>query len=128
MVKKAITEYLPDELEAVDALGEEQEITLSAYRGDDRIEIWVSDNLYLTKMKNAMKRSKDFRLEEIAWTREGRPAGYRFSMPKKWLKFNPPRQVTMTDEQRAAAVEKGKMLRAAQMAKKAEAAAQNQEK
>lgn len=91
MERKAMTDYTADELELVDCATGEQEITISGYRSDDRLDVWVSDNVMLTKLKRAMKKAPDaYKLEDIVWTKDGTVAGYKFSMPKKRLRFTIP--------------------------------------
>lgn len=103
MVKKAITEYLPDELDPVDCSTEEQEVTITAYRSDDRMSLWVSDNTMLTKVKRCMRANpEEWKLERVEWHKEGTVAGYEFSFPKKYLSFRTKTTTyELTDEQRA---------------------------
>lgn len=103
MVKKAITEYLPDELDPVDASTDEQEVTITAYRGDERMSLWVSDNTMLTKVKRCMRANpEEWKLERVEWHKEGTVAGYEFSFPKKYLSFRTKTTTyELTDEQRA---------------------------
>lgn len=116
MERKAMTDYTADELEPVDCSGDEQEITFSAYRADDRFDIWVSDNTMLTKIKNAMKRAPEaYKLEDIVWSKEGTVAGYKFSMPKNLLRFGSP--VKFSQEQIEANAARLKEYREAQKVK-----------
>lgn len=109
MERKDISLYTADELDAVDCAADEQEITMTAYRSDSVVDVWISDNTMLTKMKKMMEKfPDDYKLVDIAWTKDGTPAGYRFSMSKRLLRFpTPPRE--MSAEERA--------QRAANMAK-----------
>lgn len=103
MVKKAITEYLPDELDPVDASTDEQEVTIAAYRSDERMSLWVTDNTMLTKVKRCMRANpEEWKLERVEWHKEGTVAGYEFSFPKKYLSFRTKTTTyELTDEQRA---------------------------
>ena len=105
MIKKAAAEYTPDELESVVCGAEEQETTITRYRGDEAWNVWVSDNTMLTKMKRLMAASpENCKLVRVAWNKDGTPAGYEFSVSKKCVKFSAPRKIT--DEQRAALAER----------------------
>ena len=105
MIKKPVTEYTADELDAVDCAADEQEITMAAYRSDDTVDVWISDNTMLTKMKKMMaKFPDDYKLVDITWTKDGTPAGYRFSMPKRLLRFpTPPREMSAEEKAQRAA-------------------------
>lgn len=86
MERKDVSLYTADELEAVDVDMGEQEFSVSCYRTDDRVSLWVSDNTMLTKIKKCMKANpKEWKLEQIAWTKEGTVGSYEFSFPKKYL-------------------------------------------
>lgn len=103
MERKELKDYTADELEAVDASGDEQEVTITAYRSDERMNLWVSDNTMLTKVKRCMRANpEEWRLEQIAWNKEGTVAGYEFSFPKKYLSFRTKTTTyELTDEQKA---------------------------
>lgn len=103
MERKDVSLYTADELEAVDASIDEQEVTITAYRSDERMNLWVSDNTMLTKVKRCMRANpEEWRLEQIAWNKEGTVAGYEFSFPKKYLSFRTKTTTyELTDEQRA---------------------------
>lgn len=100
MERKDISLYTPEELDFVDCLADEQEFTVGGYRSDKRIAVWVSDNTMLTKMKKMMaKDPNSYKLEEIAWTKNGTVAGYKFSMPRKLLRFGT--ESTFSEEEKA---------------------------
>ena len=114
MEKKEASLYTADELECVSASMDEQDITISAYRNDDRFEAWVTDNVMLTKIKAGMKGApEEYRLEEIVWHKDGTVAAYKFSFPKRFLTFRTKdRKVEMTEEEKAAMAERLKKARA----------------
>ena len=88
MDKKEPSLYTADELEAVDATVDEQEVTLCIARGETEWKVWVTDNLMLYRFKTLMKKApQDYRLTNISWTREGNPAAYEFTIPKKCVLF-----------------------------------------
>ena len=103
MERKSVELYTADELESVDASSDEQEVTIAAYRSDERMSLWVTDNTMLTKVKRCMRANpEEWRLEQIAWHKEGTVAGYVFSFPKKYLSFRTKTTTyELTDEQRA---------------------------
>lgn len=116
MVKKAITEYLPDELDPVDVSTDEQEVTITAYRGDERMSLWVTDNTMLTKVKRCMRANPDeWKLERVEWHKVGTVAGYEFSFPKKYLSFRTKTtSFELSEEERA---ERAKKLNEAKLKK-----------
>ena len=105
MVKKKASEYTADELEVIDAGVEEQEVVLQKSRDEDRWSVWVTDNLWFTKLKNLMKTSPElYRLENVSWNKEGRPTGYEWSFPKKLLTLRSKEATReMSEEQKEAA-------------------------
>ena len=88
MERKSVELYTADELESVDASSDEQEVTIAAYRSDERMSLWVTDNTMLTKVKRCMRANpEEWKLERVEWHKEGTVAGYEFSFPKKYLSF-----------------------------------------
>ena len=74
MIKKPAAEYTPDELESVVCGVEEQETSVTRYRGDDTWDVWTSDNTVLTKMKKLMAASpEECKLLQVAWNKDGTP-------------------------------------------------------
>ena len=105
MEKKAAHLYKPEELEAVHVTMEEAETTININRAENTAIVWTSDNTVLTKMKKLMAASpEECKLVQVAWNKDGTPAGYEFSLPKKCVKFSAPRK--MSEEQRAALAER----------------------
>ena len=105
MIKKPAAEYTPDELESVVCGVEEQETSITRYRGDNAWDIWTSDNTVLTKMKKLMAASpEECKLVQVAWNKDGTAAGYAVSLAKECVKFSVPRE--MSEEQRAALAER----------------------
>lgn len=103
MERKSVELYTADELESVDASSDEQEVTIAAYRSDERMSLWVTDNTMLTKVKKCMRvNPEEWKLERVEWHKEGTVAGYEFSFPKKYLSFRTKTTTyELTDEQRA---------------------------
>lgn len=116
MERKDVAFYTADELEAVDVSGDEQEVTISAYRADERMSVWVTDNTMLTKMKRCLKANpEEYKLERIVWNKEGGVAGYKFSFPKKYLSFRTKTtSFELSEEERA---ERAKKLNEARLKK-----------
>ena len=98
---------------------EEQEFTLTAMRDDELVSCFCSDNVMLTKLKEAMKQNPE---EYKCWIKyiypDGIIGGYEFKFPKKYLKFLVrERTYTMTEEQRLASAERMKKAREAKLSK-----------
>lgn len=109
MIKKPVDQYKPEELEVVDASMPEQEITLRAYRDENKFTVWVTDNVALTKMKKLMAKAPDrCKLRKIVWTREGRPFSYEFEVDKKCVRIGVPREYS--EEQKAKLAERLKRM------------------
>lgn len=106
MQRKPISEYTADDLGIMDVAGEEQETTISWYRRDAVASVYTSDNTMLTKMKKLMGKSGDCKLKEISWNKDGKPVGYKFEVPVKFIKLHSPRM--LTDEQRAEMAERAR--------------------
>lgn len=103
MERKDASLYTADELDPVDCSTEEQEVTITAYRSDDRMSLWVSDNMMLTKVKKCLKANpEEWKLERVVWHKGGTVAGYEFSFPKKFLSLKTKTaRLELTDEQKA---------------------------
>lgn len=109
MKKKPIEEYTADELEVMEVAGDEQETTISWYRRDAVASVYTSDNTMLTKMKKLMAKSSDCKLKNITWSKDGKPTGYFFEVPVRFVKVSKPKEVS--EEQRAALSERLKAMR-----------------
>ena len=98
---------------------DEQEFTLTAMRDDDRVSCFCSDNLMLTKLKEAMKQNPDeYKCYIKSVYPDGSIAGYEFVFPKKYLKFAArDRKYDMSPEQKEAAKERMKKAREAKTSK-----------
>ena len=109
MERRDASPQTEDELDVVDGETGGYEDKSHEQYSDSVVDVWISDNTMLTKMKKMMEKfPDDYKLVDIAWTKDGTPAGYRFSMSKRLLRFpTPPRE--MSAEERA--------QRAANMAK-----------
>lgn len=92
---------------------DEQETTINLSRAEDKMSIWTTDNTMVTKLRALMiKNPKDYKLVNIS-TCNGSPAAYEFEAPKKFLSLRSAEK-TQTEEQRAAAAERLRAVRASQ--------------
>lgn len=100
--KKNITDYTADELEAVKCDVGEQEFTISTYRGEAALTVYISDNTMLTRFKKLMAAAPgEYKLKDIQWDKDGNPTGYFFEMPTRWLSFRSKDiKVELTEEQK----------------------------
>ena len=84
---------------------DEQETSIVFERNSDKMTIWTSDNTMVTKLKKLMTNNpKEYKLVSIS-TYDGQPVAYEFEAPKKFLTLKTAGR-TLTDEQRAALVER----------------------
>lgn len=129
MVKKPLNEYKASELEAIDAIADEQETTLQRDRNEKLWHLWTSDNLVLTKMKKMMAQNPEgYKLTQISWTRDGTPAGYGFDIDLKLIGFKAKRLTrTLTEEQKAALSARAKEMQQIRKNKAALAAEEDDE-
>ena len=108
MIKKKASEYTADELETLDVSMEEQEVVLQKSRDTDKWSLWVTDNLWVTKMKGLMKAAPEiYKLAEVSWSKDGKPTGYGWEFPKKMMTLRSKETSrVMTEEQREAAAKR----------------------
>lgn len=99
--KKEISTLKPDDLKSISCSMDEQETTFTAYRSDTSWNLWVSDNVMLTKIKKLWgKAPEDCKLVRIERNRDGGIAGYEFEISKKCVGLRAPK--VLSEEQRAA--------------------------
>ena len=92
---------------------DEQETTIVLSRTEDKMSIWTTDNTMVTKLRALMiKNPKDYKLVTVS-TCNGAPAAYEFEAPKKFLSLRSVEK-TQTEEQRAAAAERLRAIKASQ--------------
>lgn len=90
---------------------DEQEIVITAGRTDQVAEVYISDNLMVSKFRKLVEKAPDkYIITQIPKDQDGNPTGYFIEMPKKLVGFRMPR-VEMTDEQKAVASERIKNMR-----------------
>lgn len=90
------------ELKTCDVTVDEQETTISFGRRDDRATVYCNDPTILTKISKVLNAEGSlWALEETYLSKEGLPTGYRFSCPKKLIKFAAKGKV-LSEEQKAA--------------------------
>ena len=79
---------------------DEQEFTITAGRNDKTINIFVSDNVFLTKVKKAFAANPTNWTGYVVRDREGSPVGYFFETSKKCLTLrSKERTRSLTEEQ-----------------------------
>lgn len=86
---------------------EEQEIVINSVRDQDYIDVYTSDNIYLTKLKKlATANPKEWKLFDVYEGKDG-ITGVRFRAPKNLLSFRTgTTEKVMTEEQKQAFREK----------------------
>lgn len=92
---------------------DEQETTIVLSRTEDKMSIWTTDNTMVTKLRALMnKNPEDYKLVNISTCNDS-PAAYEFEAPKKFLSLRSAElNRSYTDEQRAAAAERLRAIRA----------------
>lgn len=99
-----------DEIEATGAKYDEQEFTIVGTRTESTLDIYSSDNTFITKMKHCLKNNpEEFQCWEAGRDSDGVVTGYFFRCPKKCLTIrSASKQVTtkMTAENKSKASER----------------------
>ena len=85
MISKKYQVLSPSEIVACKTSTCEQEVTFSSYRGDNTIEVYASDNTWITKLKRAWAKNVDNWKCFATKDKEGNVVGYFFEMPKNAL-------------------------------------------
>ena len=110
------------EIEVTSSRQDEQEFTIVGERNGSQLNIYASDNTFITKMKHCMKANpEEFKCWEAGRDSDGCVTGYFFTCPKKYLTIRMGVKTTsnsgMTEEAKTAASER---LKAYWAKKKAE--------
>lgn len=110
MINKKCQVFSPSEIVACKASTCEQEVTFSSYRGDNTIEVYASDNTWITKLKRAWAKNVDNWKCFATKDSRGRVVGYFFEMPKNALsvKSGIKKKMNFSAEQLARVAEMGK--------------------
>lgn len=76
------------ELKVCDVTTDEQETTVSYGRKEDRAVVYSNDPTVLTKIQKLLNtEGTQWTLDDTYYGDKGVPTGYRFSCPKKMIKF-----------------------------------------
>ena len=110
MISKKYQVFSPSEIVACKTSTCEQEVTFSSYRGDNTIEVYASDNTWITKLKRAWAKNVDNWKCFATKDRDGNVVGYFFEMPKNALcvKCGIKKKDNFSAEQLARVAEMGK--------------------
>lgn len=110
MISKKYQVLSPSEIVACKTSTCEQEVTFSSYRGDNTIEVYASDNTWVTKLKRAWAKNVDNWKCFATKDKEGNVVGYFFEMPKNALsvKSGIKKRMNFSAEQLARVAEMGK--------------------
>lgn len=110
MISKKYQVFSPSEIVACKTSICEQEVTFSSYRGDNTIEVYASDNTWVTKLKRAWAKNVDNWKCFATKDKEGNVVGYFFEMPKNALsvKSGIKKKMNFSAEQLARVAEMGK--------------------
>lgn len=110
MINEKYQVFSPSEIVACKASTCEQEVTFSSYRGDNTIEVYASDNTWITKLKRAWAKNVDNWKCFATKDSRGSVVGYFFEMPKNALsvKSGIKKKMNFSAEQLARVAEMGK--------------------
>lgn len=109
-------EYKIEDIKTISRDITEQETTISFGRTDTTARMWVADNTMLTKVRNLIAKAPDsYKIVNVTYCGD-EITGFEVEFPKNLLSFRQPVTREFTDEQRAAASERMRNLRAAQKA------------
>lgn len=109
-------EYKIEDIKTISRDYAEQETTISFGRTDTTAHMWVADSTMLTKVRNLIAKAPDsYKITNIDYCGD-EVTGFEVEFPKNLLSFRQPVTREYTDEQKAAASERMKNMRAAQNA------------
>lgn len=76
--------YELDEMSITNTLLDEMETTIVITRTEDELRLYTSDNIYLTKIKNAIKNgSLDWKIVDVIKRKDGSISGVKAVAPKE---------------------------------------------
>lgn len=110
---RILKEYDLEELTISGNISDESEVCVTALKSEDIINVYTSDNVYLTKLKKLVEANPDaWKITRVVERADGTVSGVMLQAPKKCLSFRASEKTgrVMTDEEKAAAAER---LRAA---------------
>ena len=110
---KTLKEYDLEELIISGNASDESEVCVTALKSEDIVDVYTSDNIYLTRFKKLIEANPDaWKITQVVERSDGTVSGVVLQAPKKCLSFRAAERVgrVMTDEEKAAAAER---LRAA---------------
>jgi hypothetical protein len=98
-----------EDITPVNCEKEFQETAITFLRGDSHIEIFTSDNTFITKLKKLLEQNPDtYSCWEGNRDSEGNITSYWFSAPMRALSLRSGKSKEMSDEQRLKASERFK--------------------
>ena len=107
-----------EDFPAIKSQGYDREMVVNETPYEERLTIYVSDNMLLHSFKKKILANPDeWKVEKIYKTSAGDVTGYEISCPKDFMSFKTKRK-TFSDERRAALSAQMKEMRAAQLAEK----------
>jgi hypothetical protein len=109
---KALKEYDLEELTISGNPGDESEVCATALKSEDVVDVYTSDNVYLTKFKRLIESNPDaWKITQVVERSDGTVSGVMLQAPKKCLSFRAGKEVEVSEERRQAAAERMRALR-----------------
>jgi hypothetical protein len=100
---KILKEYDLEELAISGNPSDESEVCVTALKSEDVVDVYTSDNVYLTKFKKLIEANPDaWKITKVVERSDGTVSGIMLQAPKKCLSFRTGKEVerVYTEEQK----------------------------
>jgi hypothetical protein len=100
---KILKEYDLEELAISGNPSDESEVCVTALKSEDVVDVYTSDNVYLTKFKKLIEANPDaWKITQVVERSDGTVSGVMLQAPKKCLSFRAGKEVerVYTEEQK----------------------------
>lgn len=101
---KILKEYDLEELTISGNPGDESEVCVTALKSEDVVDIYTSDNVYLTKFKKLIEANPDaWKITQVVERSDGTVSGVMLQAPKKCLSFRAGKEAerSLSEDQKA---------------------------
>lgn len=100
---RILKEYDLEELTISGNISDESEVCVTALKSEDVVNVYTSDNVYLTKLKKLVEANPDaWKITRVVERADGTVSGVMLQAPKKCLSFRAGKEVerVYTEEQK----------------------------
>lgn len=111
---KVLKEYDLEELTISGNVSDESEVCITALKSESAVDLYTSDNIYLTKFKKLVEANPDaWKITQVIERPDGTVSGVMLQAPKKCLSFRAGKEVgrVYTEEQKNALAERLRNMR-----------------